>query len=169
MDAHSDAILPTLLRDIRQAFVDSRPGPMSLEEAAARDSYATDEDLLRIRSRRREEERWWAIPDEDLELHGYGLPYLDGPSWRYYLPAFLVWTLNHSKDETNSLVDMVVYGLMCSEGGKEAAERYAGLNSDQRWVVYRFLVFMRDVANCDSVAAAQAIDAYWRRAARSRE
>lgn len=126
-----------LLEQIEAAFDQVPKGPMTIHEGEAKDDYryATVEEERRERSR-----RWQEVEDRHLLECTCAMSYLDPISWRYYIPAYISWTLrNHDADE--NLVDSVVYqfGHLDSYLSRD---HYESLNKAQAKAVYQFQQLM---------------------------
>lgn len=148
---------------IRKAFGGVPRGRLTLHEAEAIAFYAYKSEQALARKRDRER-RWEEVPDSSLEECAAALTFLDPVSWRYYLPAYMVWFLGSSRSDPGS---MAAFTLMYELGlhppeVEHRIEKFGVLDRNQGAAV---LAFLRLVAEDDSYGstreAAKAIDCHW--------
>lgn len=157
-----------LIRSIERAFDGvSREDGVSLNEAEVIDAYGSEAERRAARGQDLEA-RWQEVSEAEIERHGDVLPFLDPKGWRYYLPAYMTWTIRRLGRSASMSVDSTIYTLApgtAPELKARALERYKTLSGNQSAVVCRFLRFMCDVVGedgCDAVVAREAL-AYWGR------
>ncbi|MBI4346572.1 MAG: hypothetical protein HY553_06935 [Elusimicrobia bacterium] len=157
-----------LLRAIEAAFDGvAREEGVTLNEAEVIDAYGTQAERKAARLKD-SDRRWQEVPPAEVERHADVLPFLDPKGWRYYLPAFMAWTLLHYPTTESLAVDSTIYTLDPGDAPElkaRALERYKTLSGNQAAAVCRFLRFMCDVAGedfCDALIARRAL-AYWGR------
>jgi hypothetical protein len=93
--------------------------------------------------------------------------YFDDPiSWRYFLPAYLIWTLGHLETSDLFLVDETIYTFSVYEVGHPLRQhqvlRFDTLSSAQKTCVAHFLQYMaKQESLCDAEKAKAALADYW--------
>lgn len=153
-----------LITQIRQAFFDvDREEGVSLHEADVIDDHGSAQQ--QEVARKLDSDRvWWDVPEADIERYHWILSFLDPVGFRYYLPAYMTWTLKYY-DQSNSLsANYTIYTLRYTNKLREhAMSRYSFLNQEQSVATYMFLRFIIEVAAdyTDVVVARQAVDQYW--------
>jgi hypothetical protein len=128
---------------IREAFDGvERPIELTLHVAEARDDYDYEHD---VEHRRRDHEGpWQQILHEHLERCPHALSYLDAVGMRYYLPAFMLWYLEHlGTPRVRS--DGTLYCLNPHHRDPELSrahrERFARFSAEQLRACARFVKF----------------------------
>jgi hypothetical protein len=152
-----------IIEEIRVAFAGVPRGEITLHEAEEIDNYSMPEvcALARLMDT---DTSWDEVPDEHIYRCHCALIYLDPKSWRYYIPAFMVFTLKyydlkprlpgegyHSAASFDSTISSLCG--TCSE------QRYPLLNEAQSQAVRSFLQYVAVVGQDDS--ARNAIVEYW--------
>lgn len=157
---------------IRAAFARVRRGEISLHEAQVIDSYGGLAERRRAR-RRDVDGSWREVPDKSIVKCAWAMPHLDPKSWRYYLPAHMVWAIRHGHAGGLVVTDFTIYFLDLDDAGDEyKMERFRLLADAQSSAVCGFLRYMATTHECDTSAARRALRNYWgkfcasRRAAR---
>ena len=168
-EAETEAEANELIAEIEAAFARVPRGKISLHEARVVDNYGTMKQRLRAR-KKDPEKRWTEVPDDVIETAGVSAAsFLDPAGWKFYLPAFMRWTIRHYADRPGSmLVDQTIYslGLPPAEDHLHGfhMKHFQTLDERQSRAVCRFLRFMaaqHDHADADF--AEQALEAYWAR------
>lgn len=90
--------------------------------------------------------RWQDVPDQWIQENHLFLIYLDAPSFRFYLPAYLSWFLRFMDYEANyfssSTFHSVLHILTIYERMAEfVLEKYSLLTPEQEKAIAHFLVF----------------------------
>ncbi|MBW4600813.1 MAG: hypothetical protein KME29_14735 [Calothrix sp. FI2-JRJ7] len=86
-----------LIERINQAFNDvSLEDGLSLYGARALDDWCSMEEAREISQKMTFEQKWQDIPKEFLEELGGFFNFIDPKGFRYYLPAFLIYSLNYN-------------------------------------------------------------------------
>ena len=158
-----------IVRAIEAAFAGVPRGRITLHEAEAIDGYETAEERQEARELDPEQD-WRAVPGVSIEECPDALSFLDPEGWRFYLPAYMRWALQHLKDSHSTAIDQTIYALDCGDSPpssvERSMERFRTLTRAQTQAVHRFLSFAADNDDtCDAVVAQQALDRYWSRAA----
>lgn len=155
-----------LIADIRASFrdVDRRFG-VSWSESSVIDGYGPEEECAR--ARQLDTDTHWTDVLQDPEWepspgHG-GFSFLDAIGFRYYLPAAMIWTLNHGE---SSLIDFHLTAQLNNKGRKRIPGQWSTLTPTQCRTVARFLQYMVDTIKADrrtsdSVAWQEALDSHW--------
>jgi len=128
--------------------------------------YGADERQLELAKSLDSDVHLSQITDAHLEGCSKGLYGADAESWRYFVPAFMIWTLRHFKTNDAFLSDQTIYTFDPSDRDSSlkqwALERYRGLSPSQCKAVCRFLMYMAQNGNyADEVVANQALAKYW--------
>ncbi|MBV9787195.1 MAG: hypothetical protein JOZ51_03410 [Chloroflexi bacterium] len=156
--------------EIREAFAEvTRGAGVTLHEADVLDLYGSNEE--RLAARQLDTDRhWYEVPDDLIARKSSALSFLDAAGFRYYLPAYLSWTLrNYDSSDSNSihslLFDLALRPWQEDRTHHEstARARFGLLTTIQSQVVCRALRFL--VAYCypcvDTKLAQTALDQYW--------
>lgn len=155
---------------IRTAFAGVTLGAgVSLRQAQAADGLTDHLTEAEFRALLRTEvtDDWSLV--SDAELRDDGIAFLDHEGLRYYLPAFLLWLLDHH-DEDDSDVMAVIGTMSVIAPGKELrAERYAmldGWTPDQRSAIAAYVEALPRLIELDydePTLVERAIRDYWGR------
>lgn len=152
-----------IIEAIRGAFAGVPRGAVTIHEAEVIDGYGSGE--LRQEARRRDTESSWdCIPDADIEECAWALCHLDAVSWRYYIPAYMIWSLRHFRVSDSIVSDFTIYTFDPSGDFEHVLARHRLLDEGQSRAVCRFLRYM--AANddfADGQVANAALDGYWGR------
>ena len=151
-----------IIEEIRIAFANVKRGRITLHEAEEIDNYSTAEicALARLKDK---DSHWEEVPDEHIFRCRCTLIYLDPESWRYYIPAYMIFTLRycdqkpHVPDEgyyTSASIDSTIFTL----SDNFDPERYQRLNTAQSRVIYRFLRYFAEMGDSE---AERAIEVIW--------
>ena len=159
-----DNVRDELIHQITDAFEDVERGDgISLHEAAAIDGYRMAEECAAARQQDTERS-WQDVPAQDIEDNYPVLTYLDAEGFRYYLPAFMVWSLKNYQTSASVSVDAPIYELDLS-GNEDRRERkmeqFRLFSDEQRVAACRFLRFMSEQVDADASMARPALDNYW--------
>ena len=154
-----------IIRSIQKAFAQVARGSITLHQAEVIDSDGSELDQQNARLLD-QETSWDQVPDSSLEECTSALCHLDPESWRYYLPAYLVWSIRNYQHSDAIMIDFTIYSLKPSEENDLLTEydmtRYRLLDHDQSTAVFHFLDFMAQQDEfVDAAAADEAIDLYW--------
>lgn len=150
---------------IRAAFAGVPRGAVTIHEAEVIDEHGSKG--RRFKARRLDtESRWDRVPDADIEQCTTALCHLDPESWRYYIPAYMIWSLKNFRSNGSIVVDFTIYTFNCSSNDPEMREHYLAhfrlLNLEQSTVVCRFLRYMAAHEDLvDGRVAESALREYW--------
>jgi hypothetical protein len=158
---------------IRSAFAGVRLGSgVSLRQAQAIDNYLEGVSQAEFEALPRHEvtDDWTGIPESEL-LRDCAA-HLDADGLRYYLPALMLWLLDHYDDEDRLLLDgaaMTAIGTIsalafASEFEKGYQSIYDGFTSEQRAAIARYLAALPRLVHLDyedATRVARSLDRYW--------
>jgi hypothetical protein len=139
-----------------------RDGGITLHESLVMDRRG-DADALAQARRLDPDVPWTEIADADISSNPEIFSFLDFSGFRYYLPAYITWSLRHFDDSNSASSDTVVYALN-PQGrlGDVRLSYFERFSQEQRIAVARFLRFLaKQEEFCDAWAASQALDNYW--------
>ncbi len=161
---------------IRAAFMGIRLGSgLSLQQAAAadnRDAGLTEAHFAQLPAAEVIDD-WSSIPVAELCRDRVG--YLDREGLRYYLPALMLWLLDHYDDEDSRLadayVDLTVIGTLGAlTPGREFREHYYAIfdtfSEAQRAAIASYVEALPRLVHLrrdDAVRVERALRDYWRR------
>lgn len=156
----------TLIAQIHAAFKGvKREGGVTLHEAWLIDCCASDKQ--RVRARKLDTERRWEdVPASDIENYYSILSFLDPIGFRYYLPAYMVWTLQNYEHSGSTSVDNTIYALNFTPRLREhCMEKFRLFTLEQSAAICAFLTFMATEQEgfADARVAYQAWENYWKR------
>jgi hypothetical protein len=162
-----------IIASIRTAFAGVPRGAVTIHEAEVVDGYGSDEE--RAAARRLDTDASWdRVPDADIEECTSALCHLDPEGWRYYVPAYMIWSLRHYRVSSSIVSDYTIYTFDPSGSDARLREyklaRYRLLDRGQSQAVCRFL---RHMAANDDYADARVADIalaeYWGRFCEGRD
>lgn len=160
--------MSTVAEQIEQAFDSvTRGSGVTLHEAERIDDYASLAERAAARKLDRES-HWREVPGVDIALHGTILSSLDDAGFRYYLPAYMIWTLRNYRQSQSLASDFTIYALDVPEFanlGPSAIARFMRLfDAPQRAAICAFLEEMAadNDEHVDSVVARHALETFWR-------
>jgi len=151
---------------IRAAFAGVRRGAITIHEAQAIDDWGGSGEREFARQVDTEE-TWGEVPDAAIEECQSALNHLDDVSWRFYVPAYMTWSLRHFRHSDAVVSDFTIYTFDLSddeEVRRAQLARYATLSAEQARAVGRFLRLMaRNGDRADDVVATDALNKHWGR------
>ncbi len=157
-----------IIEAIRQAFAEvTREEGVTLHEAVVIDDYGSKEE--RAEARKLDvDHHWYDVPDALLESHCDTLCFVDTPGFRYYLPAYMTWTLRYAMTSDSFSVDHAVYSLNPGTDSKLRdwhLERFEAFDEAQSKAINQFLWFVAEYLDefADGTAAVNALNRYWHR------
>ena len=146
---------------IRAAFDGVERGAVTLHEADVMDSYGSAEE--RAAARLLDTDRVWEqVQAEDIERFSSALCFLDAEGFRYYIPAYMVWTLDNETTGASSRNSTLC--RLERLGGRDAtaAERLKLLDDGQRRAIALFLLYFTP-DRYDGDDARKALERFWGR------
>jgi hypothetical protein len=158
---------------IRSAFAGVQLGSgVSLRQAQVIDGYilGLSEAELEALPRSDLTEDWTAIPDS--ELLGDCVAHLDAEGLRYYLPALMIWLLDHYDDEDRLFTegaDMTAIGTISalapsSEFEASSWQIYDGFTPAQRAAIASYIEKLPRLVELDledATRVARSLERYW--------
>ncbi|WP_076344050.1 DUF6714 family protein [Paludisphaera borealis] len=103
------------------------------------------------------EVHWSEVPGWKIESGFSTLSFFDVEGWRFYLPAFLCWSLENWRSSDSITPDRVIWSLELSDAFEP--ERSKSLNHAPSGAVLDFLSFFDSYSG--EPDAAKAIQSYW--------
>ncbi|MFK7906717.1 MAG: DUF6714 family protein [Chitinophagales bacterium] len=143
-----------IILKIKDAFSEARKGSKTIHEGEAMDDYrtATEEERKREKSK-----HWDEVKAEHLLECTCALTYLEGDSWKYYVPAYMTWLLQNPFSDSN-LSGAAFYAFTSER--EFSVNKYKLLDKAQSEVIYLFLLFMESLWK-SPIEAEKAIPLYW--------
>jgi hypothetical protein len=134
------ALRQSIIHEIEAAFEGvCREDGVTLHEAEVLDSYGTDEERAAAR-KLDTDTRWQDVPDEWIEASDYVLNYAEAKGFRYYIPAYIRWTLaNYYPDSSLTIGHVILTFAMRFE---EDQPKFELLTNDQRTAICKFLRYV---------------------------
>jgi hypothetical protein len=142
-----------LLDSISAAFPTEAAHPvLSLRQGDEIDSYDTPTpDTLST--------DWREVSERELEEHHWGFTHFDAESWRFYLPAFLVYSVRHFTRGESLVIMACLNNLRPPD---RVPSRFSTLSDSQRQAVVSVLEFLAFGCESDFTAdACQVLEEYW--------
>jgi hypothetical protein len=153
-----------VIAEIEKAFDGvSREDGITLHEARALDDYRPDDERAEAR-KQDTETRWQEVPAKWIEELGDDFTFLDAKGARYYLPAFMVWSLRGGDPVLQASWGLFSHLLHRTEGDAFQVEMFRLLSREQKKAVARFLQFVanhRENYEDESDDALRARTLYW--------
>jgi len=175
-----------IIECIQEAFKDvSREDGVSLHEGLVMDAYGSDEERLEAR-RMDTEGHWSQISDQELIKYQNALRYFDRKSFKYYVPAYMIFSLNHSQTSPAGSNDNVIYDLTLDSRPEADSDldkgifanlnidydelrhnnrdRFNGFNHAQSVAIAKYLQYCskNEMRGFHSAAAKEALEGYWK-------
>jgi hypothetical protein len=151
-----------LIRAIHEAFRHvRREDGVTLHEAHLE---LTGSERQRLRARARDvDTHWTEVSADAMASRSSVFSFFDEKGFRYYLPAYMTWTLNNLRDCTSVAPEMLLYALR-----EPKLISFDIFDDRQSTAILRFLQFVAMHAadfgdDFLGEAAQEAIDSYWSR------
>jgi hypothetical protein len=159
-----DTEAESLLALIHEAFRGVPRGELSIHQAHI--VKWTDEKRLRETGDLDRDRNWTEIADETIEQVRNALYGADPISWRYFVPAYMCWTLRNFKDSGSFICDQTIYTFRLHDISdplrQDSVLRFDTLSLQQKRCICVFLRYMAKYpGHCDAEAARQSIESYW--------
>jgi hypothetical protein len=97
------------------------------------------------------------VPDWKLEKLDFAIFFLEAEGFRFYIPAYMCWSLKNWRTSDSNTPDSLIGVLDLSAGWP--AERFELLNRAQSEAVYGFLAFFDRYSG--EARSGEAIRSYW--------
>ena len=164
LDQQETDIRAELIRNIRSAFAHVQRGDgITLHQARVIDDYG-GEAAQQVARTKDVDVHWWDVPDQWIETLGDVLSFLDPTGFRYYIPAYMVWTIEHYQTSHSLTVDFTIYALGLHKDRNEYKLRnFELMDEAQSQAICRFLRYLVKFGgfDADGSAAQNALDKYW--------
>ena len=146
------------IQQIHEAFAElTLGGGLTLHQAHLEGFYDEDEEEWLAARGKDMESHWAEVPDWKLESKSSALFFFDPEGWRFYIPAFMCWSLKNWRTTKSITVDFVLGTL--ARNNEYVMKQPELLNRAQSEAVCDFLAFFdRYSGDAD---ASEAIQAYW--------
>lgn len=155
-----------VIEAIRSSFAGVPRGAITIHEAEVIDDYGSAEERAKAR-RLDTEPSWDRVPESHIEECTTALCHLDPEGWRYYVPAYMIWSLRHFRVTDSIVSDFTIYTFdpTGNAGLREyKLARYMLLDSTQSRAVCRFMRYMaRNDNYADGRIAKVALAEFWGR------
>jgi hypothetical protein len=152
------AEIELLIRQIQDAFAGTQlEDGTTIHEADLEGCYLKEEERLEGRAKDTEAD-WSEVPDWKIERFPSALSFFDVKGWRFYIPAYMIWTLKNWRTTTLITADYVVWSVDPTMPDF-SLPRYESLSVAQAHVVYRFVRFFCDYSGDEE--SRHAMDTYW--------
>ena len=146
------------VQQIHAAFAElTLGGGITLHQAHLEGFYDEDEEEWLAARGKDMESHWAEVPDWKLESGFSPLHFLDAEGWRFYIPAFMCWSLKNWRTTHSITVDTVLWALARTDD--HLMNRYELLNRAQSEAVCDFLAFFDRYSG--QADASKAVQAYW--------
>ncbi len=166
----AEAARPKVIAQITSAFEDVvRSDGVSLHEARVIDDWGGMEERM-VARKMDTDKRWQDVPWEWIEKLHDALAFLDPKGWRYYIPAYMLYSLNNYITSRSNAVYSAIYSLLLHEDTKKRKglkehqlSYFRVLTTEQSKAVCQFLRFMVVYDNWDGYGgtAQEALNRYW--------
>jgi len=155
----NDVLRDEIVAEINEAFAGVCRGSTTLHEALVLDAQGSEDERKAARARDTEQ-RWQDVPDAVIESHHSILRFLCPESFRYYIAAYMVWSLRHHRESESLTSDFTIYAL---SPRFQMADKFASFSPAQARAVQRYLQFMAEHGEdySDDKQARFALKAYW--------
>lgn len=156
-------------RDIVESAFDGIPRPETslrqfvLTDEKGMSGIITDEEW-RFASITRTDAKWQDLSELEIEHCGCQLAHMPAQEFRYYLPAYMLYSLNHAQDSIidNMIPGSIVFSLTPSQSHPSySASQYSLFDSSQRKAIVAFLRYMASHAEEYSRREAKDALAFW--------
>ncbi len=167
LDEIADAASLLLIQQITTAFSEvTREDGTSLHEARAIDDYEGEEGRATARLKDTDT-RWQDVSDKLIEYFSDVLSFFDAKGFRYYIPAYMIWSLKNYQTSQSWSVDSTIYAFLIYKYDKfpdyDPYHRFRLLNEEQSKAIANFLKFMANYCDdwVDASSANKALSEYW--------
>lgn len=132
-----------LIEKITAAFDGvSRQDGISLHAAQALDDYSSLEEAKKIGREMDRDTQWQEVPDKWLMQFQDIFPYLDPKGFRYYIPAYMVWSLKEPKASDSNSLSSLMWAI--ENNNKHFQPHLEILNQEQLQVVSDYIEFVNN-------------------------
>ena len=132
-----------LIEKITAAFDGvSRQDGISLHAAQALDDYSSLEEAKKIGREMDRDTQWQDVPNKWLMQFQDIFPYLDPKGFRYYIPAYMVWSLKEPKASDSNSLSSLMWAI--ENNNKHFQPHLEILNQEQLQVVSDYIEFVNN-------------------------
>ncbi|MEP0778245.1 hypothetical protein NDI39_11545 [Microcoleus sp. ZQ-A2] len=132
-----------LIEKITAAFDGvSRQDGISLHAAQALDDYSSLEEAKKIGREMDRDTQGQDVPDKWLMQFQDIFPYLDPKGFRYYIPAYMVWSLKEPKASDSNSLSSLMWAI--ENNNKHFQPHLEILNQEQLQVVSDYIEFVNN-------------------------
>ena len=148
-----------LIQEITSAFKNVKLcGGISLNMTEYNDSGGTEESFL-IKSQFDEKDDWSKIPDEVLEKFMVTFSFTDVKGFRFYIAAYMIWSINNLKTSQSIIGDFTIYALDPNHYVLNSIGFENVFSSVQIMAIIKFLEFSVENGDyCDGAFAEKNLD-----------
>lgn len=140
-----------LVGTIRRAFSGVRlEDGISLNMTEYNDSYGCSSEFKRM-AKYDERDDWAAIPDKTLEQFTVTFCFTDLKGFRFYIPAYMIWTVRRHRESDSIIADNTIYAIDPSHYLFETIPFRRWFTAEQINAMRRFLEYAAE--NADSLDA----------------
>ena len=133
-----------LIAEIESAFADVRlEDGISLNMTEYNDSGGSNPRYLE-RAKHDERDDWRRIADETLENFRVTFSFTDLKGYRFYLPAYMIWTLRHHRTSDSPIANSTIYALDPDSYQFDEIPFTSWFTATQLSVIGKFLAYCRD-------------------------
>ncbi|GAB4199638.1 MAG: hypothetical protein Fur006_50470 [Coleofasciculaceae cyanobacterium] len=133
----------SLIEEINAAFDGvSRQDGISPHAARALDDWSSLEEAKKIGQKMDLDTQWQEVPDEWLMTFHDIFAFLDPKGFRYYIPAYMVWSLKEPKASDSNSLSSLLWALENKNGYYKS--NFDILNQEQLQVIDNFIEFVNN-------------------------
>lgn len=100
-----------------------------------------------------ERDNWAAIPDKILDQFTVVFSFTDLKGFRFYIPAYMIWTLRHHRESDSIIADQTIYAIDPSHYLFEAIPFWQWFTAEQIDAMTRFLEYAVQNEDLDAKVA----------------
>ena len=141
---------------IRSAFIGTKLGDgISLNMTEYHDSYG-GETKFKTLAKHDERHDWQSIPDQVLEQFTVTFAFTDINGFRFYLPAYMTWTLKNHLTSDSIIGDFTIYAIDTGHHLFENRAMTSVFTRDQLACMVEFLKYcLKHDGHCDGKIAGE--------------
>lgn len=130
-----------LVATIRRAFAGVRlDDGESLNMTEYNDSGGCVQEF-KEKAKHDERDDWAAIPDEILEQFTVTFSFTDLKGFRFYIPAYMIWTVRHHQESDSIIADQTIFAIDPSHYLFETISFWKWFTAEQIEAMRRFLEY----------------------------
>jgi hypothetical protein len=150
-----------VIRSIQQTFAGvGREDGVTLHETREIDLYSGPHERAVARLLDTDE-MWEQVPAASIAKFSEALCFLDPKGFRYYIPAFMIWTIKNYRKSDSCSGDYTLYALCrLDKSDSDSTARLNLLNDRQRSAIAMFLLYFSSEAYNEEIV--EVIHRFWR-------